>query len=272
MSRGSLPLLVAVAIVAAIAWLCFRPVSPEPVPDIGMLGAHVLVGQEDKVAAPLAQTPPLHTAAKGSSLVAFVAGYASNDVAPGDNFGNQWRRIAAPVVYRGYQDRFDLGAYLVEDARGGANHVVRVEKPGRPNGELTLVVVEVRNAGKLLGAVQAYPKSGFRLSSAEVTTDGPALLLAVWWGDSDSLDHHVEPDSGFRVIDRFTRLPPHSAVQAVVAAREVEHAGRYRVNWYNVPRQGAILWLLAFAPANTSPSLHPPAGDNAGDTARTTKR
>ena len=236
-----------------------------------MLGAHALVGQEDQVAAPLAQTPALRTAAKGSSMVAFVAGYARNRDGPTDNFGNHWRPFGTPIIYRGYSDRFDVRAYLAEDARGGDGHVVRVAKPGEPAGEMTLAVVEARDA-HLIDASRTYPATGWRLTSASVRTNGPALLVAFWWGDSGELNHNVWPGDGFRVIEHFTRLPPNSAVQGVVAVREVDRAGRYSVTWYNQPRQGAALWLMAFAPAAPPASLQAPAGNHVGNTAPATKR
>lgn len=255
---------------ALLLWLASAGCSPTQAdvqaashPAGSWLGAHALVGQEDRVAAVLARTPALDTAATGSSLLAFVAGYAANDAAPSDNRRSAWRRLAPADAYRGYQGRFDLGAYLASDVRGGTGHVVEVAKPGVPAGELTLVVVEARNAGRLVGAVHSYPQPGLRLTSAAIATDGPALLLALWWGDGDGLRHHVAPGAGFRVIERFTRLPPHSAVQAVVAVREVPRAGSYRVDWYNAPRQGAILWLLAFAPAGAPAQVQPPAGNQA---------
>ena len=216
-------------------------------PASRMLGAHALVGQEDAVAEPVVRTPPLATAAHGSTLVAFLGGFASNAATPTDTYGNRWRALGAPAVYRGYDGRFDLRVFVAADARGGPAQVVRVAKPGEPAGESTLAVVEVRDAGRLLAASSAYPQAGFHLASATVRTDGPALLVAAWWGDAHGLRHVAEPGDGFEVIERFTRLPPNSAVQGVVAVRAVDRAGSYRVDWYNAPRQGAILSLLAFA-------------------------
>ena len=44
-------------------------------------------------------------------------------------------------------------------------------------------------------------------------------------------------------------LPPNSAVQCVVAVREVMTAGTYNVTWTETPDQGAPLWLFAFQQA-----------------------
>lgn len=257
MPRGRLRLLTgmaAVALLAAMAWQYLATRSRVSMAGRVALGAHALVAQEEGRAPAVARTPLLDSAERGSRLVAFVAGHASNRDGPTDNFGNDWRPFGAPVAYRGYAGRFDVRAYLAEDARGGTGHIVSVAKPGQPAGELTLAVVEVRHASRLVDASRAYPAAGWHLSGPSVRTDGPALLVAFWWGDSSELDHHAWPGDGFRVIERVTRLPPHSAVQGVVAVREVQRAGQYAVTWYNLPRQGAALWLFAFADGR------PPAG------------
>lgn len=231
------------------------------------LGAHALVGQEDTKADPVA-TATLDTAAQGSSFVAFVAGFASNDAPPEDSHRNAWRLLGTPVPYRGYDGRFDVRPYLALDGRGGSGHGFRVDKPGEPAGELTLVVVEARNAGRLVDVARNYPGPGVRLASGTVTTDGPALLVAFWWGDARGLRHVAIPGDGFRRIEEFTRLPPNSAVQAAVAVRRVEQAGRYRVTWNTLPAQGAMLWLFAFAAADAQP----PAGSSHSKAAPSTKR
>lgn len=235
-------LVVAVALVMIALAVYFAGRSPG-----SMLGAHALVGQLDMHAESVARTPPLDTARTGSALLMFVGGYSSNDAVPTDTYRNRWQPLAPAELYRGYDGRFDLHTYLAPAAKGGPGHVFQIDKPGVPTGELTLVALEVRNAGRLIAATHTYPAAGYRISSGTVTTDGPALLVATWWGDGRGTRHYAQPDNGFRVIERFTRLPD-SAVQAEVAVRHVDRAGTYRVNWYNVPRQGAILWLLAFAP------------------------
>jgi hypothetical protein len=210
------------------------------------LGVHTLVGQEERSAEAVARTPPLATEPEGSTLLAFVAGHASNHLGPVDNLGNRWAAFGEPVVYAGYERRFDVRAYLVLDARGANDHQVWVDKPGNPQGELTLPVVEIRDAGRLIDAAHRYASPGEQLTSASVTIDGPAVLVAFWWGDGRGLEHSAVPDNGFEIIEQFTRLPPNSAVQCVVAVRTVQHAGTYRVNWTTAPAQGAPLWLFAF--------------------------
>ena len=247
----ALAVAVAVALLLAFAWArAQRPLAAAapPVPGHATLGVHTLVGQEEGRAPAVARTRPMATQPAGSSFVAFVAGYAVNDAGPVDNLGNAWQAFGDPVVYAGYEGRFDVRAYVALAARGGERHVVEVAKPGRPEGELTLPLVEIRDGARLVDASQVYAPPGTRLESGVVETDGPALLVAFWFGDGRGLRHRAEPGDGFRVVERFTDLPPNSAVQCVVAVREVDRAGRWSVAWDTEPAQGAPLWLFAFAP------------------------
>ena len=240
------------ALVALLGVACgnqhaLAPPTPPPGPGPATLGAHTLVGQEDGVADAVARALPLANADSGSTFIAFSAGYASKDSAPTDNKGNQWLPFGAPVVYAGYGGRFDVKASLVLGGHGRPNHLVSIGKPGEPAGELTMPVVEIRNGARLVGVARNYAPTGTRLASESVTTDGPALLVAFWWGDGGGLIHSALPDNGFTIIEQFTDLPPNSAVQCVVAAREVTAAGDYRVTWSTAPAEGAPLWLFAFA-------------------------
>ena len=210
------------------------------------LGAHTLLAQEEGAGASPAVTAPIATEIAGSSLIAFNAGYAANDEPPTDNRHNAWTPIGAPAVYAGYNGRFDVKGYVSLHARGGDAHTVGVVKNGKARGELTLPFVEIRNAGKLQDIAQTYAPAARWQTSGRVTTTGPAMLVAFWWGDGASLRHRARPDDGFAVIENFVDLPPGSAVQCVVAVRQVEAAGTYQVTWSVSPAQGGPLWLLAF--------------------------
>ena len=210
------------------------------------LGAHTLLAHEDGNGPSIATTAPIATAANGSTLLVFSAGYTGNDQAPTDSYANAWTPLGAPVVYRGYSGAFDVSAYLVLHAAGGAGHTVSIVKNAVPSGEITVPFVEIRNAGVLQSVAVNYPAASGLLASGSVTTTGPATLVALWWGDATGLHHSAVPDNGFVIIENFVDLPPMSAVQCVVAAREVTAAGTYQVNWTTSPEQGAPLWLLAF--------------------------
>jgi len=210
------------------------------------LGSHTLLGHEDGNSPAIAVTTPITTAASGSALVVFSAGYATNDHAPTDNYANTWQRLGDPVVYRGYDGVFDVKAYLAMDAGGGSAHRVTIEKNGVPAGEITVPFIEIRDAGVLQALAQNYPPAGSTLTSGNVTTTGPATLVAFWWGDAGGLHHSAVPGDGFTIIENFVDLPPNSAVQCVVASKQVAAAGTYHVSWATSPAQGAPLWLFAF--------------------------
>lgn len=210
------------------------------------LGSHTLLAHEDGNGPAVATTAPIDTAATRSSLLVFSAGYTANGSAPTDNHANTWAQLGDPVVYRGYDGQFDVTAYIALHAQGGASHTVSIVKNGVPAGEITVPFVEVRDAGTLQSVAVNYPPAGSVLTSGDVTTTGPATLVAIWWGDATGLHHSAVPDAGFAIIENFVDLPPGSAVQCVVAAKQVTAAGTYHVNWATSPEQGAPLWLLAF--------------------------
>ncbi len=86
--------------------------------------------------------------------------------------------------------------------------------------------------------------AGRPLTSPAVTTTGPALLVAWWWGDADvRADKTAIPDNGFAVVDAI--LLEGALVQCAVAVKQVELAGTYLVTWAATPLQGAQLWIAA---------------------------
>lgn len=211
------------------------------------LGAHTLLAQSEGLGTNPAVTVPLATQPHGSSLIVFNGGYSSAFAPPVDSYGNRWKQLGNTVRYgNGYGDRFDVKAYLVLSAKGGANHTVSISKPTEAAGEISVPFIEIRQAGVLQDVAQNYAPASTVMTSGRVTTTGPAVLLAVWWGDGGVKRMTAVPNNGFAVIDSFLKLPDNSGVQCAVAFRQVSAAGTYDVSWTGVPVQGAILWLLAF--------------------------
>lgn len=227
------------AVAVGLAFACAQAAA-------STLGSHTLLAHEDGNGPPVATTAPIATAASGSTLLAFSSGYTDNNLPPTDSYANTWTQLGAPVVYRGYNGAFDVSAYLVLQASGGAGHTVSIVKNNVPAGEITVPFIEIRDAGALQSVAVNYPAASASLVSGDVTTTGPATLIALWWGDATGLHHSAVPDNGFSIIENFVDLPPNSAVQCVVAARQVAAAGTYHVTWATSPAQGAPLWLLAF--------------------------
>jgi hypothetical protein len=211
------------------------------------LGSHAILAEEQGFGHSPASTPAIDTLRDGSWYLLFRGGHAANAALPTDTGDNVWTALGAPVVYQGYQGAYDVQGWLARDGRGGPGHVATLTKDGAPEGELTMVLVELRHASRLVDMAQTYAPAGSTVQSGEITTTGPALLVAFWWGDGFVFDNHAEPGEGFGVIEQVLALPPASAVQCAVAFRQVDRAGRWRVSWRQSPRQGAVLWLLAFA-------------------------
>jgi hypothetical protein len=237
-----------------IAYAPCDPASPSTAdPDTcaaealtSQLGSHVLLWHEDGNGPGVAVTPPINTQTSGSSLIAFSAGYAGNNALPTDNKGNIWSPLGAPVVYRGYNGAFDVKAYAVFGAHGGNGHSLSIVKNAEAAGEITVPFIEIRQSAALHAIAQNYPAAAAVVTSASVNTSGAATLLALWWGDAAGLQHSAIPNNGFSIIENFVNLPPNSAVQCVVAVRQVTSAGTYSVSWTQSPSEGAVLWLLAF--------------------------
>ncbi|RAO77937.1 hypothetical protein [Dyella jiangningensis] len=267
-------LLCLVTVVAPVAMASsIDDVMSSSPPKAPKLGAHTLLTQPEGEGSTPAVTSSLNTQENGSSLLVLVAGHADNAGMPTDSYDNLWKPVGEPVVYNGYDERFNARAFLAIAARGGKKHTVQVVKEGSPAGEITIPFIEIAHAGKLEDVAQNYPTpgvaaratnrlmrawQGFKgepdstssaLTSGTVTTTGPATLVAVWLGDAYVYSMTAIPGDGFKVIDSYLNLPPSSGVQAAVAVREVDAAGTYSITWHGTPAQGAILWLFAFQAA-----------------------
>ncbi|WP_448097382.1 hypothetical protein [Luteibacter yeojuensis] len=232
------------AAAAAAALLSIAPqvAAGDPPPS---LGAHVFLGQGEGLGVSPAVTPPVDTQPRGSVFVVFSAGYASNDAVPRDTYGNRWKTLGHAMTYANYGDRFDVKGYVALEGKGGRGHTVSIVKRGEARGELSLPFVEVRNASRVQAIAQSYAEPSLVVASGDIEVDGPATLLAFWWGDGGVKRMSAVPGDGFQLIDAFVELPDESGVQGAVAWRQVTAAGTYRVHWTAAPVQGAALWIIA---------------------------
>ncbi|MBB3228587.1 hypothetical protein FHW69_003229 [Luteibacter sp. Sphag1AF] len=210
------------------------------------LGAHTLLGVGEGSGVSPAVTAPLTTQTTGSSFLVLDGGYISNNGTPADSYGNRWKRVAQVPYGNEYGDRFDVKAYVADNAHGGPDHTVRINKPGEPAGEISVPFIEIRGANTLHAMTSTYAPPALVVTSGAVQTTGPATLIAVWWGDGGVKKMTAEAGDGFTVIDRFTDLPDESGVQVAVATRQVAGPGVWQVTWTAAPVQGALLFLFAF--------------------------
>ena len=224
------------------------PPAPPPDPSGGQagaprLGAHGLAFNFDGTpVAPLA-TPPMTTAETGSTLLVCVGrGVVSTHARPHDNKGNNYTQIGGTRTYSLWPTS-GTALYSSERGTGGSGHIVTVDK-SQPADETTLAVLEIVNGGTVYDVQWREVRAGEPLRSPSVTTTGPAVLVAWWWGDAGVQQNKTAvPDSGFTVIDAVLREG--ALVQCAVAVREVADPGTYGVTWTSTPVQGAQLWLVA---------------------------
>jgi hypothetical protein len=184
----------------------------------------------------------MDTTTGSTILVCAARGNLWEHSLPTDNMAN------APYVQLGTAQPYTnwpssgTAMYAFPVAQGGAGHVVTLAKPS-PTDEVTMAVVEVLDGG-VIQDFQWNEDLTNPVTSASVTTTGPALLVAVWWGDHGVADEKIAaPDNGFVVIDSIGA--PGALIQCFVACKEVPSAGTYDVTWDATPSQGAQLWLVA---------------------------
>jgi hypothetical protein len=189
-------------------------------------------------------TPSMITQASGSTILTWVGrgkiwAFTSSTV-PTDNKGNAYRMIGSVHDFLPLWPNSGEALYASLSAMGGNGHIVTAPLPG-PD-EITLATVEIKNGGVIEDAqwnkVILPPQT-----SLNVTTTGPATLVAVWVGDAGAPSVTASPNNGFTVID--SQLLANCQVEAVVATKVVSAAGTYNVTWTATPTQGAHMWLVA---------------------------
>jgi hypothetical protein len=194
------------------------------------------------VSAPTLSSSGIATRPSGSTL---LVGVGRGLLAPGlprDNAGNSYVQLGTSHTYTLWPSS-GTALYACAKAQGRDNHVVTADTP-KVTDETTLSVVEVLNGGVVSDVQWREVLSGQPLTSASVTTTGPALLVAWWWGDAGvDGEKTAVPDNGFTVIDAV--LAAGALVQCAVAVKQVSAAGTYNVTWTATPQQGAQLWLAA---------------------------
>lgn len=180
-----------------------------------------------------------------------VAGVARGEV---DNFSfpitdNKGNTFALLDQVRTYVEFPDSGTacYVADPASGGAAHHLQTTK-GLFNGtaidEVTVWGVEVKHGTRVTDIQWNHPEAGEALTSLSVTTTGPAVLIAIWWGDEYGSDSTIAANNGFTVLASELRSAD-QIIEGALAVKEVTEAGTYDVTWTETPDQGAQLWLIA---------------------------
>lgn len=212
------------------------------------LGEHVLAYDALTTGSSPKTTAAITTQASGSTILVGVAWgeLATNINTPTDSKGNAYTQIGTSHTYTNWTDS-GTTLYRCLNATGGASHTFSVTKTGYTTDEVTLTVVEVKNGGVVQDAQWAEVLEPGALTSPNVTTTGPAVLVAWWYGDDGTGPHTASANNSFTVIESLLNVG--SVIQCAVAVREVADAGTYNVTWTETPDQGAQMWIVAIQKA-----------------------
>lgn len=204
---------------------------------------------EDGSLAPL-ETPAV-AAESGSTFIACVGrGHKDSFGAlgpPTDGQGNVYGELEVVHAYAGFPES-GTAAYAAPHAEGSSELRISAANGRNSSGntdEITLFFVEVRRGSAVHDVVwnEVEPSQPpTTVTSATVSTSGPATLVACWFGDASALSH-IEPDASFTLLDQ--QLEATSHVQGALAVRNVASAGTYSVTWTATPAQNAQMWLIA---------------------------
>lgn len=181
----------------------------------------------------------------GSIILASVGRGALADFARAtvsDNKGNgNYAQIGSAHAYAKWNTS-GTALYAKLAAVGGAGHIVSTTKPSASD-EVTVIVAEFKNVTTIVDSKWVEDLTPPN-TSASVTTTGPAMLAAFWWGDDGSGELNPAVDAGWTVLDHTTSLASNH-VQGASAYRVVAGAGTYSINWKPSTAQGAQLWIVA---------------------------
>lgn len=243
-------------ILATIAWAALATRALAASPGIGehALSYYYLSANDSTHLS----TRPMATRATGSTMLVGVGRgkFSEFSAQLTDNKGSgAYQQLGAAHPYTSWSTS-GTALYACPSVNGGNGHVVSVGTSAWQ--ELTMVAVEVTNGGTVQDFTWNEVLAGHPLKSGSVTTTGPAVLVAFWWGDGSQGPHTVTPNNGFVLTESV--LLSGWVVQCAVAMRAVTEAGTYDVTWTESPDQGAQLWLVAVQGAIPTPVTGAGAG------------
>ncbi len=185
------------------------------------------------------------TSASGSIILASVgrgalADFQRSAVSDNKNNGN-YSQLGTAHSYRNYQSS-GTALYAKIGAAGGTGHIVSATKPS-PVDEVTVMAAEFKNVTRIADS-QWIEDLTSPNTSANVSTTGPAILAAFWWGDNSNGELNPAVDAAWTRLDHTSSLASNH-VQGASAFRIVAAAGVYSINWTPSTSQGAQLWIVA---------------------------
>lgn len=202
----------------------------------------------------------LNTQPTGSMIVIATGGKSSDITQTWTSNKGTITKLASVIDYPDYAG---YGTQVGKTTAGGTGHNISV--PVTAFDENTTFVTEVIGGRrvKTANANVANSSGGATATSPTVSTDGPAILIADWWGSSPTVPpfsgtpavgtpYTATPNNGFTVLDSYLVNNQDGEVQACRAFLSVSAAGSYNVTWSHTPNQGSQTWLTAVLPAATA--------------------
>ena len=214
------------------------------------MGAHTLAFTLDgKVSADALTTPAIDTQPSGSTLlVALARGQVGNfGPLPSDNKGNSPYALVGSVESYARWPQSGTALYAFTSAVGGRGHTVTITRTSLS--ETTVFVIEVKNAGRVQDARFRQVAAGGTLTSASVTTTGPATLVAFCWGDAGGQPSSFTVGDGFTIVEQ--QPLSEISIEGAAAVKNVAAAGSYSVTWKATQgnsSMGALMYLVALGP------------------------
>jgi hypothetical protein len=216
------------------------------------IGQRALVLQSTGGSATTIVTPAVNTQGSGSSILACIGrGVNADHVLPTDNKGNTYSQIGTSHTYSGFPTS-GTALYVKAGAIGGTGHTVTFTKQGFD--EATVLMVECPGYTKVVANNWNEDATTATNTSNTVTTTGPAMLVAFWFGTDGNGELLPAVPADWSLL-RHTSSLAGNHIQAAAAYKRVTGAGTYSIVWTPSTPQGAQLWIVALQADDALPSL-----------------
>lgn len=187
---------------------------------------------------------PIDTNAGSTLLVVAAMGKLANLHPPTDNNGDTFTQLLPAHNYAAFWGSGQQ-LFAATNIKGGKGTIVTESMPNT-NDEVSLSVVEIRGAHSISAATVSETPGKGPVTSASVTTKGPAMLVSWWWGDGVLTQISATTSDGWTRIHSLGRAQGDSGmIQTELAAKAVNAAGTYSITWTSNPDQGAVVYLVA---------------------------
>jgi hypothetical protein len=174
-----------------------------------------------------------------------LANFGIAGATPHDNKSNpNYTKIGATEPYALFPDSA-TALYSLAGGAAGAGYQVSVAQGlngSSNNDEITMFLAEVLGGSVVQDFTWNEVTSAGPTTSGNVTTTGPALLVAFWWGEDTSLSS-ISVDASWTIIEQ--QLLASSNIQGAMAVRVVSAPGTYNATWTASPAQAAQMWVAA---------------------------